>query len=112
MKMQMKWGKVNEHEEGICQDGEMNQEEGEHSKQIDHHNTDEAAPHSTTVPEKSRQTTTESTKSILTSSTVKHAASGYKPTENPDATSSQGRSVKKTSPFERTPRTVIRKRSK
>ena len=85
----------------------MNQEEGVHSEQIDHRNTNETAPPSTTMPEKSIQTTTGSPKAILTSSTVNHGANGY--TEKPYANSSQRQSVKKTSLSERTPRTAIRK---
>ena len=100
-------GEENEHDEGTSQDGVMNQEEGVHSEQIDHRNTNETAPPSTTMPEKSIQTTTGSPKAILTSSTVNHGANGY--TEKPYANSSQRQSVKKTSLSERTPRTAIRK---
>ena len=100
-------GEENEHDEGTSQDGVMNQEEGVHSEQIDHRNTNETAPPSTTMPEKSMQTTTGSPKTILTSSTVNHGANRY--TEKPDANSSQRQSVKKTSLSERTPRTAIRK---
>ena len=103
-------GKENEHDEGTCQDGVMNQEEGVHSEQINHRNTNETAPPSTTIPEKSKQTTTGSPKTILTSSTVNHGESGY--TEKRDATSSQRQSVKKTSLSERMPKTAIRKVSK
>ena len=67
-------------DKGTCRDREMIPEETEHTEQMDHSNTDETddiAPHSSAVSDKTRQTPAGSMKTVTsTFPSVKHSASG------------------------------------